>query len=161
MPSSVLFTKVLVANRGEIALRTVRALHDLGIASVAVYADDDAASPHVQAATAAVALGATGPAAYLDGARLIAIAQAQGCAVHVYATQHGGQEDQELGVVHRGGAGVEQVVAVRITDGPVIVLAASVYSGKGLFMKKAGKRVFFCYFFHHFHCKLIVVYSQV
>lgn len=83
MPSSVLFTKVLVANRGEIALRTVRALHDLGIASVAVYADDDDASPHVQAATAAVALGATGPAAYLDGARLIAIAQAQGCdAVH-------------------------------------------------------------------------------
>ncbi len=83
MPSSVLFTKVLVANRGEIALRTVRALHDLGIASVAVYADDDAASPYVQAASAAVALGATGPAAYLDGARLIAIAQAQGCdAVH-------------------------------------------------------------------------------
>ncbi len=77
------FTCVLVANRGEIALRTVRALHDLGIASVAVYADDDAASPHVQAASAAVALGATGPAAYLDGARLIAIAQAQGCdAVH-------------------------------------------------------------------------------
>ncbi|WP_343736388.1 carboxyl transferase domain-containing protein [Acidovorax sp.] len=78
-----MFTKVLVANRGEIALRTVRALHDLGIASVAVYADDDDASSHVQAASAAVALGATGPAAYLDGARLIAIAQAQGCdAVH-------------------------------------------------------------------------------
>ncbi len=83
MSPLTLFTKVLVANRGEIALRTVRALHDLGIASVAVYADDDAASPHVQAATTAVALGATGPAAYLDGARLIAIAQAQGCdAVH-------------------------------------------------------------------------------
>ncbi|MBU1354581.1 MAG: carbamoyl-phosphate synthase large subunit [Gammaproteobacteria bacterium] len=78
-----MFAKVLVANRGEIALRTVRALHDLGIASVAVYADDDAASPHVHAASAAVALGATGPAAYLDGARLIAIAKAQGCdAVH-------------------------------------------------------------------------------
>ena len=83
MPSSVLFTKVLVANRGEIALRTVRALHDLGIASVAVFADDDAASPHVQAASAAVALSATGPAAYLDAERLIAIAKAQGCdAVH-------------------------------------------------------------------------------
>ena len=83
MTDRPLFTKVLVANRGEIALRTVRALHDLGIASVAVYADDDAASPHVQAASAAVALGATGPAAYLDGARFIAIAQAQGCdAVH-------------------------------------------------------------------------------
>ncbi len=83
MPSSVLFTKVLVANRGEIALRTVRALHDLGIASVAVFADDDAASPHVRAADSAVALGATGPAAYLDGTRIIAIAQAEGCdAVH-------------------------------------------------------------------------------
>ena len=62
------FSKVLIANRGEVALRIVRALHDLGIASVAVYADDDAASPHVGAATQAVALGATGPAAYLDGA---------------------------------------------------------------------------------------------
>ncbi len=83
MTDRPLFTKVLVANRGEIALRAVRALHDLGIASVAVYADDDAASPHVHAASATVALGAAGPAAYLDGARLIAIAQAQGCdAVH-------------------------------------------------------------------------------
>ncbi|MBV7542413.1 carboxyl transferase domain-containing protein [Acidovorax sp. sic0104] len=78
-----MFTKVLVANRGEIALRTVRALHDLGLPSVAVFADDDAASPHVQAAGTAVALGAAGPAAYLDGARLIAMAKAQGCdAVH-------------------------------------------------------------------------------
>ena len=92
MPSSVLFTKVLVANRGEIALRTVRALHDLGIASVAVYADDDAASPHVQAATAAVALGATGPAAYLDGARLIAIAQT---AERLVQTATGGSQTRE------------------------------------------------------------------
>lgn len=83
MTDRPLFAKVLVANRGEIALRTVRALHDLGLPSVAVFADDDAASPHVHAANAAVALGATGPAAYLDGARLIAIAKAQGCdAVH-------------------------------------------------------------------------------
>lgn len=83
MTDRPLFAKVLVANRGEIALRTVRALHDLGLPSVAVFADDDAASPHVHAASAAVALGATGPAAYLDGARLIAIAKAQGCdAVH-------------------------------------------------------------------------------
>ena len=75
------FSKVLIANRGEVALRIVRALYDLGIASVAVYADDD--SPHVGAATQAVALGATGPAAYLDGARLLAIAREQGCdAVH-------------------------------------------------------------------------------
>lgn len=78
-----LFNKVLVANRGEVALRIVRALRELTIASVAVYADDDAQSPHVSAADSAVALGATGPAAYLDGARLIAIACEHGCdAVH-------------------------------------------------------------------------------
>ena len=83
MTERPLFAKVLVANRGEIALRTMRALHDLCIPSVAVFADDDAASPHVHAASTAVALGARGPAAYLDGARLIAIARAQGCdAVH-------------------------------------------------------------------------------
>jgi acetyl/propionyl-CoA carboxylase alpha subunit len=83
MMTPPLFHKVLVANRGEIALRTVRALQDLSIASVAVYADDDAQAPHVRAADAAVALGATGPSAYLDGANLVAIARAQGCdAVH-------------------------------------------------------------------------------
>jgi acetyl/propionyl-CoA carboxylase alpha subunit/acetyl-CoA carboxylase carboxyltransferase component len=83
MTDRPMFSKVLVANRGEVALRIVRALHDLGLPSVAVYANDDAASPHVDAADEAVALNATGPAAYLDGARLIAIAQAQGCdAVH-------------------------------------------------------------------------------
>ncbi|MCO5115455.1 MAG: carbamoyl-phosphate synthase large subunit [Burkholderiaceae bacterium] len=78
-----MFEKILVANRGEIALRIVRALQDMGIASVAVHADDDAQAPHVQAADAAVALGATGPAAYLDGARLLAIARQQGAdAIH-------------------------------------------------------------------------------
>lgn len=83
MTSPFLFRKVLVANRGEVALRTVRALHDLAIASVAVYADDDAQAPHVTAADAAVALQATGPAAYLDAARLIAVARDTGCdAVH-------------------------------------------------------------------------------
>ena len=78
-----MFQKILIANRGEVALRIARALHDLGIASVAVYADDDAQAPHAHAALEAVALGATGPAAYLDAARLLAIAQATGCdAVH-------------------------------------------------------------------------------
>ncbi len=78
-----MFQKVLIANRGEVALRTVRALHDLGVPSVAVYADDDAGAPHVQAASEAIALGATGPAAYLDGARLIALACRHGAdAIH-------------------------------------------------------------------------------
>lgn len=81
--TSPLFHKVLIANRGEIALRIARALQDLSIASVAVHADDDKEAPHVRAADEAVALSATGPSAYLDGATLIAIARAQGCdAVH-------------------------------------------------------------------------------
>jgi len=75
--------KVLTANRGEIAVRLVRALRDVGIASVAVHARDDAAALHVQLADDAVALSATGPSAYLDMAALIAIAREQGCdAVH-------------------------------------------------------------------------------
>ncbi|RZL64091.1 MAG: carbamoyl-phosphate synthase large subunit [Variovorax sp.] len=78
-----MFHKVLIANRGEIAVRLVRALRDLGIGSVAVHARDDAAALHVRLADTAVALGATGPAAYLDIVALVAIARAQGCdAVH-------------------------------------------------------------------------------
>ncbi|NVM92539.1 acetyl/propionyl-CoA carboxylase alpha subunit/acetyl-CoA carboxylase carboxyltransferase component [Variovorax sp. SG517] len=79
----MLFSKVLIANRGEIAVRLVRALRDLGIASVAVHARDDGAALHAQLADTAVALDATGPSAYLDAAALIAVAKAQGCdAVH-------------------------------------------------------------------------------
>jgi len=78
-----LFSKVLIANRGEIAVRLVRALRDLGIASVAVHARDDASALHVQLADVAVALDAAGPSAYLDVAALIGVAKAQGCdAVH-------------------------------------------------------------------------------
>ena len=78
-----MFKKILIANRGEIAVRLVRAFRDLDAASVAVYARDDALALHVQRADTAVALDATGPSAYLDIAALIAIAQAQGCdAVH-------------------------------------------------------------------------------
>lgn len=78
-----MFKKVLIANRGEIAVRLVRALQDLGIHSVAVHAKDDAQALHVQLADTAVALQATGPAAYLDIAALLAVARAQGCdAVH-------------------------------------------------------------------------------
>ncbi|MBS0453172.1 MAG: carbamoyl-phosphate synthase large subunit [Proteobacteria bacterium] len=78
-----MFKKILIANRGEVAVRLARALRDLGIGSVAVHARDDAAALHVQLADVAVSLDATGPAAYLDGARIIDIARAQGCdAVH-------------------------------------------------------------------------------
>jgi len=78
-----MFKKILIANRGEIAVRLVRAFRDLDAASVAVYARDDAQALHVQLADTAVALEATGPSAYLDITALIAIAMAQGCdAVH-------------------------------------------------------------------------------
>jgi acetyl/propionyl-CoA carboxylase alpha subunit/acetyl-CoA carboxylase carboxyltransferase component len=78
-----MINKVLIANRGEIAVRLVRALQDAGIASVAVHSRDDAQALHVQLADTAVALDATGPSAYLDIPALIAVAKAQGCdAVH-------------------------------------------------------------------------------
>ncbi|TAM47894.1 MAG: carbamoyl-phosphate synthase large subunit, partial [Burkholderiaceae bacterium] len=78
-----MFKKILIANRGEIALRLVRAVQDLGSRSVAVYARDDAPALHVRQADEALALDATGPAAYLDIARLIALARRAGCdAVH-------------------------------------------------------------------------------
>ena len=80
----VRLSRVLVANRGEIALRIIRACQEEGLEAVAVYSDADRLSPHVRAANAAVALGAP-PAAesYLDIGKLIAAAKGTGCqAVH-------------------------------------------------------------------------------
>jgi acetyl/propionyl-CoA carboxylase alpha subunit len=75
--------KLLIANRGEIALRVQRAARDLGIATVAVYSQDDANSRHRLLADEAHALDASGPAAYIDIAAVIAAAKATGCdAVH-------------------------------------------------------------------------------
>ncbi|MBN9113244.1 MAG: ATP-grasp domain-containing protein [Pseudonocardia sp.] len=76
-----MFSTVLVANRGEIALRVIRTLRRLGIRSVAVYTDVDAGSPHVAAADVAVSLGATN--AYLSIERVLDAARATGAdAVH-------------------------------------------------------------------------------
>jgi len=75
--------KLLIANRGEIAVRIARTAAEMGIATVAVFSEDDAASLHTRKADVAVALKGAGPAAYLDVAQLIAAARDSGCdAVH-------------------------------------------------------------------------------
>ena len=69
---------LLIANRGEIALRIIRTATELGIQTVAVYAEDDAEGPHVHAADEAIGLRGTGPAAYLDHSVLLAAAKSAG-----------------------------------------------------------------------------------
>ena len=77
------FSALLIANRGEIAIRIAQACADLGIRSVAVYAEDDAACLHTRKADAAVPLAGRGVPAYLDMEQLLTIAGEQGCdAIH-------------------------------------------------------------------------------
>ncbi|HMJ04434.1 MAG TPA: biotin carboxylase N-terminal domain-containing protein [Conexibacter sp.] len=79
-----MFSRVLIANRGEIACRVARTLRRLGIESVAVYSDADASAPHVRAADRALRLGPA-PAAesYLSIERVVAATQASGAdAIH-------------------------------------------------------------------------------
>jgi len=78
------FRRVLVANRGEIALRVIRACHEEGLEAVAVYSEADRLSPHVRAADIALPIGPPPPGeSYLRIDRLLAAAQASGAgAVH-------------------------------------------------------------------------------
>ncbi len=78
------FRRVLVANRGEIALRIIRACHELGMEAVAVFSDVDAAAAHVRAADHAVRLGPAPPSeSYLRIEAVVAAAVASGAeAVH-------------------------------------------------------------------------------
>ena len=77
------FSALLIANRGEIAIRIARAASDLGIRTVAVYSEDDAASLHTRVADEAYALEGLGARPYLDIELMVAAAKANGCdAVH-------------------------------------------------------------------------------
>jgi acetyl-CoA carboxylase biotin carboxylase subunit len=78
------FNKVLIANRGEIALRIVRACRELGVGSVAVYSDADASAPHAREADEAVNIGAApSRESYLRADKLIDAAKRTGAqAIH-------------------------------------------------------------------------------
>ena len=79
-----MFTRVLVANRGEIAVRVIRALHELDIEAVAVYSTADADALHVSLADQAVCIGPPAAAeSYLRIPSVVAAAETTGCdAVH-------------------------------------------------------------------------------
>jgi acetyl-CoA carboxylase, biotin carboxylase subunit len=79
-----MFSRVLVANRGEIAVRVIRALHELGVEAVAVYSTADASALHTRLADRAVCIGPPSAAeSYLKIPSIVAAAETTGCeAVH-------------------------------------------------------------------------------
>lgn len=74
-----MFKKILVANRGEIAVRIVRACSEMGIKSVAIYTDADRRALHVKKADEAYSLGSDPVAGYLNAHNIVNIATASGC----------------------------------------------------------------------------------
>ena len=71
-----MFSRILIANRGEIAVRIIRAAHDLGVEAVAVYSTADKDSKHVKIADQSICIGPPAPAdSYLNIARIIAAAE--------------------------------------------------------------------------------------
>src|SRR3984957_11623653 len=79
-----MFQKILIANRGEIAVRVIRACHEMGIAAVAVYSDVDRASLHVRHADEAYPIGAAvSSESYLNIEKILDVAKKSGAdAIH-------------------------------------------------------------------------------
>ena len=79
-----MFSKILIANRGEIACRIIHTARKMGIRTVAVYSDADRDAMHVALADEAIAIGAApARASYLDGEKIIAAAKTSGAeAIH-------------------------------------------------------------------------------
>src|ERR1700675_169764 len=79
-----MFSRVLVANRGEIAVRIIRALHELGVEAVAVYSTADVGALHTRLADRAVCIGPPSASeSYLNLTSVVAAAETTGCdAVH-------------------------------------------------------------------------------
>lgn len=86
--------KLLIANRGEIAIRVIEAAAELGLETMAVFSEDDAKSLHIIRADEAHPLRGTGAAAYLDADQIVSIAQQAGCdAIHPgygFLSEHAG-----------------------------------------------------------------------
>ncbi|MDO8434196.1 MAG: biotin carboxylase N-terminal domain-containing protein [Candidatus Binatus sp.] len=75
--------KLLVATRGEIAIRILRAASELGVPTVAIFSEDDSLSLHIRKADQAIPLNGVGAAAYADIEQILSIAKAAGCdAIH-------------------------------------------------------------------------------
>src|ERR1700683_1176187 len=78
-----MFKRLLIANRGEIAIRVARTAADLDVAGVMIYSEDDATSLHVRAGDEALPFTGSGPTAYLDGPQILRLALETGCeAIH-------------------------------------------------------------------------------
>src|SRR5271165_4479356 len=78
-----MFKKLLIANRGEIAIRIARTAAEMNLATVAIHSQDDSGSLHARCADSALALAGSGPAAYLDGPQILRLALESGCdAIH-------------------------------------------------------------------------------